>query len=124
MTEWLRSSDAAGPPSLGVVVTAITITLAMGLVVGLFHAALIALVRLPPFIATLATMAGLRSAAIVISRNHTITVPFDAYRVLGSDYRVTLGIFAAVAVVLSVVMGNTVLGRHIFAMGGNEAARA
>ena len=42
---------------------------------------------------------------------------------LGSDYRVTLGIFVTVAIVLSVVMGNTVLGRHIFAMEGTRRLR-
>jgi ABC-2 type transport system ATP-binding protein len=60
MTEWLPGARASGgPPSAGVVVAAVAITLAVGVVVGLFHALLINQFRLPPFIATLATMAGL-----------------------------------------------------------------
>ncbi len=54
--------------------------------------------KLPPFIATLATMAGLRSLASVLSNNHTITVSYDTYRFLGSKHWVTLSVFAAVAV--------------------------
>lgn len=123
LTEWLRPAGAGtAPPSLTLVIGVIGLTLLMGLAIGLFHALLINQIRLPPFIATLATMAGLRSLATVISKNKTITVPYEAYRILGSDFRVALGIFAVVAVVLSVMMGNTVLGRHIYALGGNEAA--
>jgi ribose/xylose/arabinose/galactoside ABC-type transport system permease subunit len=122
LTEWLRSGASAASPSVGLVVLAIGLTLLMGLAIGLFHALMINQLRLPPFIATLATMAGLRSLATVISKNRTINVTYDPYRVLGSDPRVSLGIFAAVAVTLSVMMGCTVLGRHIFALGGNETA--
>ncbi len=78
--------------------------------------------RLPPFIATLATMAGLRSLATVLCQNRTINVSFDAYRVLGKEAWVTLSIFACVAVFMSILMGWTVLGRHLFALGGNEMA--
>jgi ribose/xylose/arabinose/galactoside ABC-type transport system permease subunit len=78
--------------------------------------------RLPPFIATLATMAGLRSLATILSQNRTINVSIDAYRVLGSNPWVTLSIFTGVAVFMSVLMGWTVLGRHLFALGGNETA--
>jgi ribose/xylose/arabinose/galactoside ABC-type transport system permease subunit len=124
LTEWLRPAGATGatPPSIGLIVVVIGITLLIGLAIGLFHALMINQLRLPPFIATLATMAGLRSVATVLSRNKTITIPSEAYRILGSDFRVTLGIFAAVVVVASITMGNTVLGRHIYALGGNEAA--
>lgn len=122
MTEWLRPAASAGPPSMAIIAAAIAMTLFMGLAIGVFHALMINHLRLPPFIATLATMAGLRSAAAVLSKNRTINVPFDAYRIFGQDFRVTLGVFAAVALLLSITMGCTVLGRHIFAMGGNEVA--
>ena len=78
--------------------------------------------RIPPFIATLATMAGLRSVATILSQNRTINVSFYAYRVLGKEAWVTLSIFACVAVFMSILMGWTVLGRHLFALGGNEMA--
>jgi ribose/xylose/arabinose/galactoside ABC-type transport system permease subunit len=80
------------------------------------------MVRLPPFIATLATMAGLRSVAKIADGNRTVTVRYEAFRFLGDDYRVSLGIFIVTAIAFGILMGNTVLGRHIYAMGGNETA--
>ena len=125
MTEWLpgaRPLTRPDPAPLGLVATAIALTLLMGLVIGLVHAVMINQLRLPPFIATLATMAGLRSLATVLSQNRTINIPSPTFRVLGSEDRYTLPIFAAVAVVMSIIMGATVLGRHLYALGGNETA--
>jgi ribose/xylose/arabinose/galactoside ABC-type transport system permease subunit len=122
LTEWLRRGGPSGPPPPGLIGLAIGLTLLLGLVIGLFHAFMINQLRLPPFIATLATMAGLRSMATVLSQNRTINVSFDWYRVWGSDSRYALVIFGCVAGFLSVLMGCTVLGRHLFALGGNETA--
>ncbi len=121
VTNWLPGASATDP-SVGVMVVAVLLTLGMGLAIGLFHALLINLFRLPPFIATLATMAGLRSVAIVLSGNQSINVGFDVYRLIGRDPWYTVPIFAALAVAASVLMGWTVMGRHLYAMGGNEAA--
>jgi ribose/xylose/arabinose/galactoside ABC-type transport system permease subunit len=121
LTEWLRSSSGP-PPSVPLVAFVIVLTLLMGLSIGLVHALMISGLRLPPFIATLATMAGLRSLATLLSKNKTINVSFDAYRVLGRDAWVTLSIFSCVAVFMSILMGWTVLGRHLYALGGNETA--
>ncbi len=123
LTEWLRTGGSNAPaPSVAIVALAIGLTLLMGLTIGLVHALMINGLRLPPFIATLATMAGLRSVATVLSQNRTINVSFEAYRVLGKEAWVTLSIFACVAVFMSILMGWTVLGRHLFALGGNETA--
>jgi ribose/xylose/arabinose/galactoside ABC-type transport system permease subunit len=122
LTEWLRVGATSGPPSAAVVGAAIALTLLLGLSIGLLHALLINQLRLPPFIATLATMAGLRSVATLLCQNKTINVPFDAFRALGKEAWVTLSIFGCVAVIMSMLMGWTVLGRHLFALGGNEAA--
>jgi ribose/xylose/arabinose/galactoside ABC-type transport system permease subunit len=123
LTEWLRAGGSNAPaPSVAIVALAIGLTLLMGLTIGLLHALMINGLRLPPFIATLATMAGLRSIASILSQNRTINVSFDAYRVLGKEAWVTLSIFTCVAVFMSILMGWTVLGRHLFALGGNETA--
>jgi ribose/xylose/arabinose/galactoside ABC-type transport system permease subunit len=121
LTEWLRRGTA-GPPSLALIALAIGITLLMGLSIGLVHAFMISGLRLPPFIATLATMAGLRSLAILLCQNKTINVPFDAYRAMGKEWWITLTIFGCVAATMSILMGCTVVGRHLFALGGNEMA--
>jgi ribose/xylose/arabinose/galactoside ABC-type transport system permease subunit len=123
LTDWLRRGPTAGePPTVALVGLAIGLTLLMGLAIGLFHAFLINRLRLPPFIATLATMAGLRSLSTILSQNRTINVPFESYRALGSHPWVTFSIFSSVAVFMSILMGGTVLGRHLFALGGNETA--
>ena len=59
VTEWLPGASPIAP-SMAVVMSAFALTLLLGVVVGLVHALLINQFRLPPFIATLATMAGLR----------------------------------------------------------------
>jgi ribose/xylose/arabinose/galactoside ABC-type transport system permease subunit len=121
LTEWLRDSASAAP-STGLIALVIGLTLLMGTSIGIGHALMINLLRLPPFIATLATMAGLRSLATVLCQNRTITVPFPAYRALGKEPWTSLAIFGCIAVFLSVLMTRTVLGRHLFALGGNETA--
>jgi ribose/xylose/arabinose/galactoside ABC-type transport system permease subunit len=123
MTEWLRrGGPSAPPPSVALVALAVGLTLLMGLTIGLVHALMINRLRIPPFIATLATMAGLRSLATILCENRTINVSFDAFRVLGKEAWVALSIFSGVAVLMSILMGWTVLGRHLFALGGNEMA--
>jgi ribose/xylose/arabinose/galactoside ABC-type transport system permease subunit len=122
LTEWLGPLwGGAGPAPPPVVVLAAGMTLALGLAVGLLHALLINLLRLPPFIATLATMAGLRSVARLISQS-TVTVNNMTFRMFGRSTWWSLAIFATVATAASLMMGSTVLGRHLFALGGNETA--
>lgn len=123
LTSWLRAGqDVSVPPSVAVLALGIGLTLAFGLAIGLLHAVMIVSLRLPPFIATLATMAGLRSLAAIMSQNRTINVKYPAFRELGNNTYWSLAIFSAVALALSLMMGTTVLGRHLFALGGNETA--
>ena len=121
MTQWLHDG-ATGPPSSAVILLAEAMTLGLGVGIGLFHAFLINRFGLPPFIATLATMSGLRSLASILSENRVINVDFRLFRILGATPWATFATFAVVAVLASVMMGGTVLGRHLFALGGNEAA--
>lgn len=123
MTEWLPGAQKSGSPiSPGVIAAAVALTLLMGLAIGLLHALFITAFRLPPFIATLATLAGLRSVAIVVSKNQSVNANFPAFRMFGSDNAYTVPIFVLVALAATVMMGATVLGRHLYALGGNEAA--
>jgi ribose/xylose/arabinose/galactoside ABC-type transport system permease subunit len=122
MTSWLHDGSTGVPPSDFVVVASMTISLLLGLLIGLFHAFLINRFGLPPFIATLATMSGLRSLASILSENRAITLKSTLFRKLGGSEENTFITFAVVAIIVSLMMGCTVLGRHLFAMGGNEAA--
>ncbi|WP_435005671.1 ABC transporter permease [Tundrisphaera lichenicola] len=122
LKEWLHNGASPTPPSNGIVILAIALTLLLGLAIGLFHAFLINRFGLPPFIATLASMSGLRSLASILSENRTINVEYEAFRFLGQTPRLTFRTFLLVATATSLMMGATVLGRHLFALGGNEAA--
>lgn len=122
--EWLPAIsyfENSGPAAPAAV--AVLASLATGLAVGLLHAFLINQVRLPPFVATLATMAGLRSLAKIISKAQPIGIRNKVFTKLGGDaFGSTFWIFLGISITISVVMGLTVLGRHLYALGGNENA--
>lgn len=126
--QWLASwAEAAGllnpkePFSTPMLVLMIGSTLVVGLLIGLFHAFLINRLDLPPFIATLGTMAGLRSLASVITTG-TIGMYDQRFRMLATEPAILFGLFLLECVLLAVLMRWTRLGRHIQALGGNESA--
>ena len=108
-------------------------TLVVALLVGSFHAWLITVVGLPPFVATLASLVGLRSLARVLvhdvtaaittqGRNTQIYVNDATFRGWGSSWWVPLVIFLSLSAAMWVLMSRTVIGRHLYALGGNEEA--
>lgn len=124
VTSWLpgASADAGNPPGAFTVFLAIVISMAAGLAVGVAHAQVIDRIGLPPFITTLASMAGLRSISTILSDNRSINVSFNSFRWLGKEWENSVVVFAITAIIFSVILGLTVLGRHLYAMGGNETA--
>jgi ribose/xylose/arabinose/galactoside ABC-type transport system permease subunit len=115
------------PVPLAVTALAIAGTLVIAFLIGSLHTWLITVVELPPFVATLATLVGLRSLAralvsYVYEGGSKIPV-FDArFRSLGSSIWVPAGLFAVLAALCWVLMSRTVTGRHLYALGGNESA--
>jgi ribose/xylose/arabinose/galactoside ABC-type transport system permease subunit len=109
---------------------AIGITLSVGLVIGTLHTWLITVVQLPPFVATLASLVGLRSFAKVLNPavskflgSEVTKVRADAESfVLLSEWWVALTVFLVLAIGCYVLMSHTVCGRHLYALGGNEEA--
>ncbi|MBW8884383.1 MAG: ABC transporter permease [Planctomycetia bacterium] len=85
-----------------------------GFLVGTLHAWLITAVRLPPFIATLATLVGLRSFARALCGYITARVREHVW-IYGT-------VCLALAALTWLLLSRTVLGRHIYALGGNEQA--
>jgi ribose/xylose/arabinose/galactoside ABC-type transport system permease subunit len=106
--------------------------LASGFLVGTLHAWLITAIRLPPFIATLATLVGLRSlaralaesatAALTPSKNNLINVADPFFKTIRDNVWIPVAVFAALAVLTWILLTKTVLGRHLYALGGNEEA--
>lgn len=122
----------ATPLAMSTIVLAILGTLVIAFLVGTLHAWLIAIVQLPPFIATLGTLVGLRSLAQVICQqvtqrvlhasNSQIMLTDERFLSLGVQVRNPIIIFLVLAVAMWVLMSRTVIGRHIYALGGNEQA--
>jgi ribose/xylose/arabinose/galactoside ABC-type transport system permease subunit len=125
----LRSSSQ--PLGLWVIGTAIAGTILVGFLIGSLHAWLITVIRLPPFIATLATLVGLRSFARVIVENVTdaygvkstqIQIFDDRFRYLATSVWIPVLLFALFGLLAWILMSRTVVGRHLHALGGNEQA--
>jgi ribose transport system permease protein len=111
----------------GPVPAMLAIVLAGGLI-GLINGVSIAALRLVPFIITLGTLGVARGGAKWLADNQTVN--YDASPINGwmttadpFGYALPPGVWVALvlAVITSLVLRNTVFGRHIFALGSNEA---
>jgi ribose/xylose/arabinose/galactoside ABC-type transport system permease subunit len=134
----LSPVDEAGNPlthdlETWVFVVAILGTLLTGFLIGTLHAWLITIVGLPPFVATLASLVGLRSLARVFVQEVTasltatgkttqIYINDEQFSRLGTTWWIPLCIFLLLSFAAWILMSRTVVGRHLYAMGGNEAA--
>lgn len=102
----------------------IIIALAAGIAVGLLNAALVVNLRLTPFIVTLATMAIVRSVVYALLKGNVLTELPEAFLNLYYVYVFKLPllfvILVATAVIMAIMLKKTILGRRIFAIGGNE----
>lgn len=117
-----------------ILLTAIAGSLIAALLIGTFHAWLITVVGLPPFVATLASLVGLRSLARLLiedvtrvahhklTGNSQIYIRDAFYHSLGTTWWVPVLVFATLAAILALLLGKTAIGRHLYAMGGNEEA--
>ena len=119
---------------------AIPVVLVAGTAMGSVSGLLVARMRIQPFIVTLAMMVFARGLAKVVSGGRKITnyvqeadgssrvvdLPqvFDLIdiRVLGGNLSIVTIIFLFCVVVTWVILSRLRLGRHIFAVGGNEEA--
>ncbi|MGO4591142.1 ABC transporter permease [Paenarthrobacter sp. 2TAF44] len=104
----------------------------MGAVIGAVNGFLISFLKIPPFIATLATMLVAQGMALVVSgtkpiyftstegfANLALGKPIPGLVVPNAVF-----IFFAVAVLAGLVMSKTLLGRYTFSIGSNEEATA
>jgi ribose transport system permease protein len=99
-----------------------------GLIFGLVNGTLIALLRLPPFIVTLGSLTAVRGVARLFSNDRTVFNSELSFAFIGNQtiYGVPwlMVIAFSVIVVSWLILRRTVLGVHIYAVGGNtDAAR-
>lgn len=125
----LRSSGGGG--GAGSIVLGLVVCVGVGLLCGLLNGLLVVFLRVHPFIITLGTMWILRGIAFVSSKAESILVPESLTTVakaslgLGASlYPVPMLTMLVVAIIGAVYLTQTVMGRHVFAFGGNpEASR-
>jgi ribose transport system permease protein len=106
------------------------VTVAVCTLTGAFSGLVITRFRVPPFIATLAVMQVASGLAYIVSQGKPIYRIPEAFVTLGRGADPLLAVPWAVWLMLALyvaahlVMEHTVLGRHVYAVGGNpEAAR-
>ncbi|MDJ0782116.1 MAG: ribose ABC transporter permease [Desulfosarcinaceae bacterium] len=103
---------------------AIPVAVVAGISLGLLNGLLIVYGSLPPFIATLATMAIGRGLTLVYTDGRPITVPDPAFVFIGNGE--VLGvplpviIMAALLLTAYLFLAHTRTGRNLYAIGGNE----
>lgn len=102
------------------------VAIATGVALGAFNGFFIAYMRIPAFIATLATQTIARGIVYVFTDGRPITGFMDSYKVMG---RSSVGpvpilvIVYAVLLILGIFLLNfTKYGQHVFAVGGNRKA--
>ncbi len=132
---WLLTHDLGFASSIA---GAISISLAIGVVIGLFHAFGVVQMGLPPFIMTLATMYALRGIGLLITNGATISITNDTFTGFsrssflgfpwtdGSWFAVPMlfWMVIVVAVPAYLLLNQSRWGRYLFAIGTNkEAAR-
>jgi ribose/xylose/arabinose/galactoside ABC-type transport system permease subunit len=98
----------------------------VGIAVGVFDGALVARLRVPSFIVTLAMLTIARGLAFIASDGRSIGNLPPAFDVLGRA--AVVGVPVPVITMALVMLGGwfvlarTVFGRHVYAVGGNEEA--
>jgi ribose/xylose/arabinose/galactoside ABC-type transport system permease subunit len=125
----LRAAGASGTAAS--VSLALALCLGVGLACGLANGVMVIGLRVHPFIITLGTMWVFRGIAFVASKAESILVPDALTAVTKSSlglssmiYPVPLLIMLVVTIIGEVYLLKTVMGRNIYAVGGNaEAAR-
>ena len=105
---------------------ALLMGLLVGLLVGMFNGAVISKTTIPAFIVTLATMNIAKGLAYVYTGGSPVRVVTKEWQFLGAGY---VGIFPTPVVILvivliitAIIMNKTKMGRHMYAVGGNQQA--
>jgi ribose transport system permease protein len=109
---------------------ALLATLLLSLLIGLWHGFFVTKLGVPPFIITLGTWLMAQGLAAWITKGYPILFPTDSAFLIfqkdipGLKLPYSFIVLAVVAIIIHFILSYTVLGRHIYATGGNiEAAR-
>ncbi len=107
-------------------VVAVLLTLIFGLFIGLCNGFFIYEVKIPPMIATLASMSILRGAAYIISGGLPVYDIPAGFNVLGQGYVGNIPVPVIIMVICFVlgyfVLEHTSFGRYVYGIGSNQEA--
>ena len=133
LTSVVSASVMAALPGMGVHATGAIVTLGVlagfgcGIAVGLVNAVSVAVLRVPPFMATLGSMSIANGLGLLLTNGIPVYGMPDGYvavagRAIVFGLPIALYAAVAVAVVLWGVLNRTRIGRYIYASGGNLQA--
>lgn len=98
----------------------------VGVLVGVFNGIVVAKTTIPAFIVTLATMNIAKGIAYVYTGGSPVRVMTQEWQFIGGGY---IGVFPTPVIILililivtGLIMNQTKLGRHMYAVGGNPQA--
>jgi len=128
--EGTRSSLQAAMPTgiamVGIVTVTVLVSLAVGVLCGLFNGFLVAKIKITPILATLGTMKLYEGIALVITKGSPLTGFPDEFIFLGSGsvggMPTPMIIFILAIIMLALLLRKTPLGRGIYAVGENPLA--
>ncbi len=97
-----------------------------GLLMGVFNGFIITKSKIAPFIVTLGTMTIGRGLALILSKGRPISNLSDSFNFIGGGniFGIPFPIIVLILVfiICSIILKKTLLGRYIYAIGGNEQA--
>lgn len=105
---------------------ALVLGLLIGLAFGFFNGLCVTKGKIPPFIATMGSLAIARSLALIYSGGYPVTGMPKEFTFIGSGYvwflptPILIAVF--VFVISLILLNRSILGRYIYAIGGNEEA--
>ncbi len=111
----------------GAVVVGVVGGLLLGAIVGMIHGVIVTRFSVPPFLITLATQNIVYGVAQLLTENNVIACMepelfafLGGGRLLGIPFSIWIMIF--MAVISYIILGKTVFGRNVYAVGGNAEA--
>jgi rhamnose transport system permease protein len=118
----MASGAGAGTPAL------VGIGLGVGLLAGLFNGLLITRLDIPAVAVTIGTMSLFRGVANAVLGDQAYTKYPEGFGFMGQGYAIAgmvpfqLLVFLALAILTAIVLGKTVFGRYVYAIGNNKTA--
>jgi ribose transport system permease protein len=107
---------------------AIVVGLLTGAIVGAVNGAIVAFVGVTPFIVTLGMLGVARGAVLVLKHGDSVREISKGFIAVGNGsvfgISVPVIILLVIAIACYLVLGRTIFGRQVFAIGGNEKAAA